>query len=506
MLSVHHHAPPDPVPAPFNMAAHVLARAPQLGAKTALMIVTADSADRWSYARLEEAVRGAASGLLALGLPPGAFILLRLGNTPEFAVAFLGAIAAGLVPVPTSSQLTVAEITRLARELDPALVIAGEGIALPDHPAPVLREAALRDFEHLPPAAYAMGSPDRLAYIIYTSGTSGRPRAVMHAHRAIWARRMMHAGWYGLAEDDRLMHAGAFNWTYTLGTGLMDPWAVGATALIPGAGVDARQLGALLRRYDVTIFACVPGVYRQILKHDARLVLPRLRHGLSAGESLSAALRGAWRAAVGTDLHEALGMSECSTFISSCPARPAPDGAIGYAQAGRHVAVLGGDGAPVPRGEAGILAVHRGDPGLFLGYLGAAEETAARFQGDWFMTGDTVRMAEDGAISYVARADDMLNAGGYRVSPLEVEGALAACPNAGDVAAVELRVREDASVIAVFFTGTATAEALAAHAETVLARYKQPRLYLHLPALARNANGKLDRGAMRRAEEARRGF
>lgn len=506
MLSVHPEPHFAPCPAPFNMAAHVLARAPELGSKTALMVLGATTAERWSYTRLEQAVRGAATGLLNTGLRPGDRVLLRLGNTPEFAVAFLGAIAAGLVPVPTSSQLTAPEITRLAAELQPALVVAGEGIALPDHPAPVLREHALRGFEALPPTGYALGEPDRLAYIIYTSGTSGRPRAVLHAHRAIWARRMMHDGWYGLGENDRLLHAGAFNWTYTLGTGLMDPWSAGATALIPGDGIAPDLLGALLRRFDATIFAAVPGVYRQILKHEARLVLPRLRHGLSAGESLSSALRAAWVAATGCAVHEALGMSECSTFISASPARPAPPGAIGYPQPGRQVAVLGQDCAPVARGASGILAVHRADPGLFLGYLDAPEETAARFCGDWFMTGDTVTMTEDGAIAYVARADDMMNAGGYRVSPLEVETALMAHPGAGEVAAVELRVKADASVIAAFYTGAASAAELAAHAESCLARYKQPRAYIHRETLAKNANGKLDRGAMRRAEEVRLGF
>jgi acyl-coenzyme A synthetase/AMP-(fatty) acid ligase len=114
-------------------------------------------------------------------------------------------------------------------------------------------------------------------------------------------------------------------------------------------------------------------------------------------------------------------MSEVSTFISASPARPAPPGASGYPQPGRRVAVLDADGAPVPRGAPGTLAVHRDDPGLFLGYLNQPEDTAARFAGDWFLTGDTVSMADDGAITYLGRDDDMMNAGGYRVSPLEVE-------------------------------------------------------------------------------------
>src|SRR5690606_13333374 len=109
------------------------------------------------------------------------------------------------------------------------------------------------------------------------------PMAVVHAHRAIIARGMMHDGWEGLTEADRLLHAGAFNWTYTLGTGLMDPWTVGATALIPGAGVQAGRLASLLQQYEATIFAAAPGVYRQMLR-AALPALPHLRHGLSAGE------------------------------------------------------------------------------------------------------------------------------------------------------------------------------------------------------------------------------
>ena len=163
--------------------------------------------------------------------------MLRLGNGPEFPIAFLGAIAAGLVPVPTSAQLTEAEITKLAADLDPAAVVAGDGIALPDHPARVIPAEILRKAEDAAPCDYAMGDPNRLAYMIFTSGTGGSARAVMHAHRAIWARQMMYRGWYGMGPDDRLMHAGAFNWTYTLGTGLMDPWTLGATALIPADGV-----------------------------------------------------------------------------------------------------------------------------------------------------------------------------------------------------------------------------------------------------------------------------
>lgn len=499
MLSIHRSAPLAPPPAAFNMAAHVLARADDLADRSALQIVGPSGAERWSYGRLAAAVRGTGTGLLRAGLVPGDRVLLRLGNTPEFPVAFLGAIAAGLIPVPTSAQLTAEEITKMAVQIAPAAVIAGEGISLPDTPPMILSEADLRRFETLPPCDYAMGSADRLAYIVFTSGTSGSARAVCHAHRAIWARRMMLDGWYGLSGSDRLLHAGAFNWTYTLGTGLMDPWTVGGTALIPAPGTDPALLPLLLRRFDATIFAAVPGVYRQILKHHAALDLPRLRHGLTAGEALPALTRQHWTKASGTPLYEALGMSECSTFISSCPANPAPEGTMGWPQPGRQIAVLSLEGLPVPRGEAGDLSVHRSDPGLFLGYWGAEAEARAKFtaDGEWFRTGDIVRMTDAGAIAYQGRGDDMMNAGGFRVSPLEVEAAMVTCPEAGEVAAIELRLSEETSLIALAHTGTATTEALVAHAGAHLARYKQPRIYQHFSTLPRNRNGKIDRKALR---------
>ncbi|MFD2175456.1 class I adenylate-forming enzyme family protein [Rhodobacter lacus] len=498
MLSVHASSPPAP-PAAFNMAAHVLAHAERLSEKSALQILRPTGAERWSYGRLSAAVRGAGTGFLRAGLVPGDRVLLRLGNTPEFPVAFLGAIAVGLVPVPTSAQLTREEITKMAAQIDPALVVAGDGVALPAGDQKLLTEAELRRFEHLPPCDYQMGPPDRLAYIVFTSGTSGHARAVAHAHRAIWARQMMHAGWYGLGPDDRLLHAGAFNWTYTLGTGLMDPWSVGATALIPATGVEPATLPLLLKRFDATIFAGVPGVYRQMLKHHSRLDLPRLRHGLSAGEALPALTRAHWLEATGTAIYEALGMSECSTFISSCPTNPAPEGAMGWPQPGRHIAVLGPDDAPVPRGTAGELAVNRADPGLFLTYYRAEDAARAKFteDGEWFRTGDTVCMTEAGAIAYQGRGDDMMNAGGFRVSPLDVEAAMVLCPGAGAVAAVEIRVSEEASIIALAYTGEATPNALAAHAAAHLARYKQPRIFQHFDSLPHNRNGKIDRKTLR---------
>jgi acyl-coenzyme A synthetase/AMP-(fatty) acid ligase len=205
---------------------------------------------------------------------------------------------------------------------------------------------------------------------------------------------------------------------------------------------------------------------------------------------------------------EALGMTEISTFISGCPARPAPAGAVGWPQPGRRVAVLAEDGGPAAPGEPGELCVAADDPGLFLGYWGAPDETAARFRDGWFRTGDLVVQGADGAIRYQGRADDLMNAGGYRVAPAEVERVFEALPGVAEAAACAVAVREGVEVIALFYRpeGDPLPEAaLAAAAEAGLARYKQPRLYVPLPALPRGANAKLDRRALRALWQERRG-
>ncbi len=488
-----------PPPELFNMAQYVLHEGAAPDDNLALRVVGHKGARDWSYGDIRRSVAGIAGGLLDRGLTPGDRVLLRLGNTEEFPLAFLGAILVGLVPVPTSAQLTQVEITAMAQDLDPSLIVAGVGVARPDLPGcPVIVESDLLALADHAPARVHMGDPNRPAYAIFTSGTSGNPRAVVHAHRAIWARRMMWEGWYGLKATDRVMHAGAFNWTYTLGTGLMDPWSRGATALIPAQGTTPTDLPALLAREKVTIFAAAPGVYRQMLRTDIP-ALPALRHGLSAGEKLAETIREQWQRATGTTLHEAFGMSECSTFVSGNPSHPAPKGSLGYPQPGRTVGVIGAEG-PVPRGEPGVLAVHRADPGLMLGYHGHAEETQARFKGEWFLTGDMVSMSDDGAITYLGRDDDMMNAGGYRVSPIEVEAAMARHPGVFEAAAVEWRVKADASVIACFYVpedGEIAEDALKAHAHANLAHYKCPRRFIAVDALPKGANNKLLRRALR---------
>ena len=483
------------------MAAHVLARGALTPDKIALRVLGEQDL---TYDDLRAAVLGTATGLLQSGAVAGDRVLMRLGNTVDFPLAYLGALAAGLVPVPTASALTEREVAPIIATIDPVLILRDPDVDCPPD-ARIVPLGRLRAMRGLPAADIHMGDPDRAGYIIYTSGTSGSPRAVVHAHRAIWARQMMFEGWYGLTRDDRVLHAGAFNWTYTLGTGLMDPWTMGATALIPAAGTPATELPALIAQHEATIFAAAPGVYRQLLNQPEVAEMPSLRHGLSAGEKLPPAVRARWEATTGTTVYEAYGMSECSTFISAAPAQPVGPTILGRPQKGRKIALLGPDG-PVPLGREGTIAVHNSDAGLMLGYLDAPDETAAKMQGEWFLTGDQGSMDADFQITYLGRNDDMMNAGGFRVSPVEVESCLAKFDGITAVGAAEVTLKQDVTGIAAFYTSATPLDeaALRSYAEANLARYKQPRVYIHLPALPMGANGKLLRRALRQQFEATR--
>ncbi len=510
---------PAPVPvlsvaAPdrFNLAEHCLAaQARERGDKVALVLVgEGDEVERWTYGQMDEAVRRLAAGLLTLGLPPGARVLIRSGNDAGFVIAFLATIAAGLVAQPTSSQLTVEEVLGLVADSGAVAVILGAD-HLQERGAlshlTVLTPDDVRRLSETPPlAAYAATAPDDPAYLVYTSGTTSRPKGVLHAQRALLGRRPMYADWLGLGAGDVLLHAGAVNWTYTLGVGLLDPWACGATSILYNGPRDPAVWPRLIARWRATLFAAVPSVFRQMLKacDVTAFDLSSLRHAVAAGEALPFRLVEDWHRATGTWLYESLGMSEISTFISCRPGEPIRPGSPGRPQRGRRVAVLPVEAGetPLPVGETGLLAVHRSDPALMLGYWNRPEEEAAVMRGDWFVGGDLAAFDADGWLWFHGRNDDVMNALGYRVSPLEVEKALADCPGIAEVVVAETQVREDVSVITAFVVRKPDAEItedqVLAHCSGHLAAYKAPRRVLFVDRVERTANGKVARKATAR--------
>ncbi len=476
--------------------------------KTALVVVhdldDTEKDERWTYRELDETVRRFSTGLIETGLKPGDRLLVRMKNTSEFALVFFGAMAAGIIPIPTSEQLSPREVDYMLADSGAQGLAVSPELELPEFlpPIKIIGPDEVKEFYQRPMTDYAGTKADDPAFLIYTSGTSGSPKGVLHAHRSIWARRKMYQGWYGLTSSDIMVHAGAFNWTYTLGVGISDPLANGATTVLFTGEKHPTAWPRLINRENGTIFAAVPTVYRQILKYskEDHIDLPSLRHGLTAGEPLPGDVSEEWQRRTDLVLYEALGMSEISTYISSSPTVPVVSGSPGRPQSGRRVGILAADNETeetLPPGTTGLLAVHGSDPGLMLRYWNRPEETAAAFRGDWFIGGDLARIDENGYVWFDGRADDVMNAMGYRVSPAEVEDVMRTHESVAECAVTEVEVRRNVSVIAAFIVPEpemqVNANVLLEHASRGLARYKCPREIVFIDALPRTANGKLVR-------------
>lgn len=503
---------------PFNMASYCLAKGREATPDKHALVVMADADTRepteiWTYAALEDAVLRTAGALEDRGLRKGERLLIRLDNTSTYAILYFGAIAAGIVAVPTSSQLTAGEADFLITDSGATAVALAPHLAVSELAPGVLGigEDEIRDMQrHGRRGRYAHTLGNDPAYLLYTSGTTARPKGVVHAHRVAIGRSPTYQSWYGIRPNDRMLHAGAFNWTYTLGTGLIDPWANGATSIIFTGDKYPSVWPQLIRNTGATLFAAVPSLMRQILKHapPGPIDLGALRHGLIAGEGPLPGLIEEWAERTGTELYEALGMTEISTYVSTAPGMVRKPGSVGKPQTGRRVVVLPLEAGvePLPAGEEGLLAVHRSDPGLMLGYWNRPEEERDAFRGEWFIGGDLAIMDADGYVTHTGRANDIMKALGYRVSPQEVESVLAQHPAVAEVACSEIRVAGGLSVIGAFVVArsgdTADPESIKAFAAERLARYKCPREVVLVPALPRTPNGKIKRIELARAYQA----
>ncbi len=499
--------PPDR----FNLTRYCLKpAADKTPSKVALIVVSASdepvSARHYRFGEIEDAVLRVSQGLRDAGFERGDRLFIRMGNSFDYALLFFSAIAAGVVPIPASTMLSVSEVSMILEDSGASGIAVDGSLDVPRLPPPT-RVVNASDLARMKAGArgdYADTAADDPAYLIYTSGTSGVPKGVLHAHRAVWGRRPMYDGWYGLGQQDIILHTGAFNWTYTLGTGLSDPWANGATSVLYTGMRDIEVWPRLIETFKPTLMASVPALYRQILKYCnvSKDAFAPMRHCLVAGEPLSPALAQAWQEATGLVLYEALGMSEISTYISCSPDNSPRPGSAGRPQEGRCVAILPAEDGdvPVPVGETGLIAVHRSDPGLMLGYWNRPEEDAHAYRGNWFIGGDRGRFDEDGYVYFSGRNDDVMNALGYRVSPQEVENALGLCPMVGEVGVTDIEVREGVRVIAAFVVlaegQRGDEQELLDHAKERLANYKLPRAIYFVEALPHTANGKLKRKAL----------
>lgn len=472
--------------------------------------------------------------LQSLAVATGERVLIRLPNSLDYPIAFLGAMKSGAIAVPTSTLLTAEEVAYLAKDSGASVLVtdkaAWESLSeqLNDKTQlPNLKTVFLTGAGDIKPHAYLtlIDLPKTLAglpcvyekplslaadpaYLVYTSGTTGYPKGVLHAHRALLGRKPASQYWFDFARDgqddivnaipDRIMHSGKFNWTYVLGSGLMDPLYLGKTVIVYEGKNDADLWTRLIAKHQATVFVGVPTIYRQIIQKSSATQsdVPSLRHCMSAGEHLSDEVLQQWRARFGVDIYEAVGMSEFSYYLSQSIYRPIRAGSAGFPQPGHAIELLNPDThEAVAMGKEGMICVPDADPGLFLRYWNLDEETAKYKHDGYFFTGDYARYDEEGYIWFLGRKDDIIKSFGYRVSPYEIERVYKSHPAVADCAAVAETLEQDKVLVVVYVilqpNSIATADDLLHFGKAHLAAYKAPKTVYLTQDFPRTKNGKI---------------
>ncbi|MEO7742250.1 MAG: acyl-CoA synthetase [Usitatibacter sp.] len=482
------------------------------------MIVEDDALGNSSitYRELAERTSRFAQLLRDLGVEAGERVLVRLPNSIDYPTAFLGAIKRGAIAVPTSTLLTAAEVRYLVEDSGAVALVVDEaawsilGAALTG--AGQLKHvilagdalvATLKEVGAVEPAHDTHASDP--AYLVYTSGTTGYPKGVLLAHRSLIGRSPASTYWFDFAPDDggpespdRIVHSGKFNWTYVLGSALMDPFYRGKTVIAHEGHNDAATWPRLVAKHGATIFIGVPTIYRQILQKTTAggSDVPRLRHCMSAGEHLSDEVFAQWKARFGLDIYEAVGMSEFSYYLSQNKLRPIRPGSAGFPQPGHGVRLLDPETlAEAGPGEQGMIAVPDDDPGLFLEYWKLPEETAKVKHDGWFFTGDYARYDEDGYLWFLGRRDDIIKSFGYRVSPYEIERVMKGHPEVADCACIGEDAGADKRLVVAYVIvhqdSAVSPDELLAFGREHLAAYKAPKAIYLAGEFPRTPNGKI---------------
>ncbi len=513
------------IPADFNIATaccDVWAAAEP--ARLALEHVgAAGRGESWSFAALKIASDRLASAFAARGLGRGDRVAVLLGQGPEVLISHFAAYKLGAVVLPLFTLFGPDALAYRLADSGARMVVTDrdnlEKVESLRADLPDLSEiyvvgggsAPLRDFHGEIRAAQPLAAPvatgaDDAALMVYTSGTTGAPKGVLHAHRVLLghlpAIELHHEGF---------PQAGDKGWTpadWAWVGGLLD---LALPCLYYGVPLVSHRM----RKFD-------PGAaYQLIARREIRnLFMPptalklmqgtevpagvRLRSIGSGGESLGADLLDWGRAALNVPINELYGQTECNLVLTSAAGfmevRP---GSMGLAVPGHEVAIIDGEGRVLGPGESGEIAVKRPDPVMFLEYWNQPEKTAGKFTGDWLRTGDLGVQDEDGYFTFVARDDDVITSSGYRIGPSEIEHCIGAHPDVVMVAVVGVPdpVRtEVVKAVVVARPGAdlaALPEALTQMVRSRISPHVAPRIIEFADSLPMTATGKIKRRELR---------
>jgi 4-hydroxybenzoate-CoA ligase len=488
-----------------------------------------DATRSLTYAQLQERSYRFAAALKALGLREETRVILVFHDTVDYPVAFWGAIRAGIVPVPVNTLLTAEQYAYLFADSRAAAIVTAVSLAptvlplrdrLPHLRAVIVVGASAQQRPRLPDVHFfeellekaepipftAPTMSDEVALWMYTSGSTGEPKAVRHVHTSLMATaRLMGQGIIGIREDDVAFSAAKLSFSYGLGNAVSFPMSVGASTVLLPERPTPHAVLAMLRRHQPTIFYAVPSLYAALLAHPE--IGPgagskRLRLCISAGEALPAHLGERWREMVGVDVLDGLGSTEMlQTFLSNRPG-DVRYGSTGKPVPGYDIKIVDEAGRELPAGEVGELVVR--GPSAGESYWNQRAKSRRTFVGEWTYTGDKYMRDAEGYYYYCGRTDDMFKVNGMWVSPIEVEAALVSHEAVLEAAVIG---KEDGDGLTkpkafiVLKNGYAADEllvdALRSHVKERAGPWKYPRWIEVRPDLPRTATGKIQRFKLR---------
>lgn len=482
----------------MNAAEHLLGEA-ALGRHAGRAALVCD-ARTLSYAELAAEVARAANALRSYGVAPGDRVMLLLRDSPEFAAAWLGVVHAGAVAIGLNSKLAEGDYRPMVEDSAVRLVIVDEALvpvlgALAGELGP--RLVRLADWSARLGAASPQASPhpardEDPAFWLFSSGTTGRPKAIIHTHRNVRPSGQAQREVFGLGPGDRIFTTSKLFFAYALENGLLGPLALGATAILHPDWADVQAVRALVERHRPAAVFSVPTFYRHLLALPAEALAPfaAVRHYVAAGERLPTPLFDAWRAATGREIASLYGMSEtyCAAIVAGKPL------------SGVETRLLAADGREGPAGESGVMWIRH--PALSPGYANRPEANREQFREGWFCTRDLFVRDAQGMFSHQGRSDELVKVAGQWVQPSELEEAVTGLDAVAEAACVAGPDTDGFERLALFVAARgADAAAAVAAAERACAqnlpRHKRPKWILPVDALPRTATGKVQRFKLR---------